>query len=161
MCGNLFVEMGSARNWDQVMRSGQENPKNILENGDVGWRSGRALQGGSHVPAITSVAPPMSMPSNGRCVGSVGSSNGSNSPQLMRSNGSNSLYSIVRGVKSHLSLRGNTAKKKECEDRRKPCGLGPADMPPFGSHYKGTSLIRKRLPLGPYSSPMRRALRWS
>jgi len=27
--------------------------------------------------------------------------------------------------------------------------------------YRGTSLIRKRLPLGPYGRPMRRALAWS
>jgi hypothetical protein len=27
--------------------------------------------------------------------------------------------------------------------------------------YKGTSLIRKRLPVGPYSSPLPRALWWS
>jgi hypothetical protein len=29
------------------------------------------------------------------------------------------------------------------------------------NHYRGTSLMRKRLPLGPYGRPMRRALTWS
>ena len=29
------------------------------------------------------------------------------------------------------------------------------------SHYMGTSLIRKRLPLGPYRRAMPRVLRWS
>ena len=29
------------------------------------------------------------------------------------------------------------------------------------NEYRGTSLIRKRLPLGPYSRPMRRVLSWS
>ena len=29
-----------------------------------------------------------------------------------------------------------------------------------GLRYRGTSLIRKRLPLGPYGMPIRRALTW-
>jgi hypothetical protein len=31
----------------------------------------------------------------------------------------------------------------------------------FDTAYRGTSLIRNNLPLGPYSRPMPRALRWS
>ena len=31
----------------------------------------------------------------------------------------------------------------------------------LSARYRGTSLIRNRLPLGPYSKPMSRALRWS
>ena len=61
------------------------------------------------------------------CVGSVGQSNDSNSPQLMRSNGSNSLYSIVRGVKSHMSLRENTGTKVCERHMHRPCGLGSSE----------------------------------
>ncbi|KAJ1486119.1 hypothetical protein T484DRAFT_2358500 [Baffinella frigidus] len=37
----------------------------------------------------------------------------------------------------------------------------PAEQPYRAPLYRGTSLIRNRLPLGPYSRPMPRALRWS
>ena len=44
--------------------------------------------------------------------------------------------------------------------RRQPGGLPLIDAPGFrGLGYRGTSLIRKRHPLGPYSRHMRRTLR--
>ena len=54
-------------------------------------------------------------------------------------------------------------------DMRVVCGTIPSTLEQkrAQSHqigeakYRGTSLIRKRLPLGPYSRPMPRALWWS
>ena len=41
------------------------------------------------------------------------------------------------------------------------CQVVPSSLGSRFSVYRGTSLIRKRHPLGPYSRPTPRALRWS
>ena len=59
-----------------------------------------------------------------------------------------------------LGLRiSNLGLRMTLEPTRAECGLLNQDLDAGVSlHYRGTSLIRKRLPLGPYSSPMPRAL---
>ena len=44
--------------------------------------------------------------------------------------------------------------------KRAPRGLSPLDLICVFRVYRGTLLIRKRLPLGPYSRTMPRALWW-
>ena len=50
-------------------------------------------------------------------------------------------------------------KRRSFVTNRKQCGFGRAHLRSHG--YRGISPIRNRLPLGPYSRPIPRSLRWS
>jgi len=62
---------------------------------------------------------------------------------------------------STLGLRGIQKQKKDANTPREREDLTRTDARVSGLKYRGTSLIRKRLPLGPYCRAMSMVLRRS
>ena len=85
-------------------------------------------------------------------------------PQISGSEAGSYLRRIdqcVTQLKAQGPSRTCTGSKEAEEEKRWSRSRRPPRHTAPTALYRGTSLIRKRPPLGPYSSPMPRALWWS